>query len=102
MDHKKEFSKTSIKQISELSPKSKKILREKVNLTTLNPTRNKKIKNTKRNIFRIRIKDQNKELRIIYEIKNDKIKFLFVLNRKNNYSELVKLLQKIKIMLFLI
>lgn len=82
------------KQFSELDIKSKRIIKNKTKLLELNPYRNKKLHNKHgRILFRIRLKIQNKESRLIYEVIKPNIILLCLIERKNSYKELEKLLK---------
>lgn len=89
-------SKLFLKQIEKLSSKAKSTLKDKLILTKQNPSRNKRIQGHKLFVFRIRIQNNNEELRIIYLLDKQEIKLLSILDRKKNYSELEKYLKLLK------
>ena len=84
-----------ISQFKELHGKTRKNLKEKIELLKENPFRNKSLVSYK-NFFRIRFIDLNLEKRLIYSVKKDAVKLLFILDRKNDYKDLRKYLKKIK------
>ncbi len=86
-----------LKQLDLLNKKSKEILKDKLILTKLNPSRNKKLKGCSENLFIIRFSDNKKAKRLIYTIKENQIKLLFILDRKNEYKELKQYLKKINL-----
>lgn len=75
-----------LREFNKLSKKGKNVLKRKIKLTSKNPGRNKKLKGIK-DYFRIRFKDNNKELRAIYCIESDTILFTSILERKHNYKD---------------
>ena len=83
--YKKEF----LNQVKRLNSKTKQILKKKINLLETEPFRFKKIKHSKINsLFRIRFQNDNKKLRLIYQVEKNKIILICILNRKNNYKGL--------------
>jgi len=82
-----------LEQLDNLSFKSKQLLKEKLELLKSNPTRNKRILGYNLFLFRIRFADLRKEKRIIYLIKENKVKILCILNRDKNYKDLRKYLK---------
>lgn len=86
-----------LKQVKVLSKKTKLILKEKLLLAKQNPIRSKRIKGYDLFLFRIRFKDKNKELRVIYLLDKNEIKILCILDRSKNYSELKNYLKQLNL-----
>ena len=82
------------KQLRKLNNNTLKLLTKKIELIKHNPFRYKTLQDYKF-LFRIRFKDQSKEKRLIYQIKEDTIILLFILNRKHDYKDLKKCLEKV-------
>ena len=68
---------------------------EKLKMLEENPFRNKSLVYSRYNLFRIRLTNINKELRIIYRVKDRKVFILFILDRDKNYKDLEKYLKKV-------
>ena len=85
------------KQVEKLDKKSRKIIHEKIQLIKENPYRYKRIHSKKYSkVFRVRLNIKNKETRLIYAIINPNIILVCLLDRKKDYKELERYLQKIK------
>jgi len=84
-----------LSQLDELSFKSKQILKEKINLLKINPTRNKRISGFNLFLFRIRFSDLKKEKRLVYLLDKKIIKILCILDRDKDYKDLKKDLKKV-------
>jgi len=84
-----------LEQLENLSFKAKQKLKEKLELIKEDPARNKRILGYNLFLFRIRISDKGKELRVIYLIDKKEIKVLCILDRKKNYKDLEKYLKKV-------
>lgn len=84
------------KQISKLDSKSKRIIHDKIQLIKQNPYRFKRIhsKNYSK-VFRVRLNIEQKETRIIYTIIEPNIILVCLLDRKKDYKDLEKYLEKI-------
>ena len=84
------------KQVAKLDPKSKRIIHDKIQLIKQNPYRFKRIhsKNYSK-VFRVRMNIEQKETRIIYTIIEPNIILVCLLDRKKNYKDLEKYLEKI-------
>ena len=86
-----------IEQIENLDKKSKEQINEKIKLISSNPFRFKRIHSkTVHNVFRVRLNIQSNETRLIYALVTPNIELVCLLNRKNNYSDLEKYLEKIQ------
>ena len=83
-----------LKQLDELSYKSKQLLKNKLELLKIDPTRNKRILGYNLFLFRIRFSNQRKEKRIIYLLDKKDVKILCILDRNKNYKDLKKYLTK--------
>jgi mRNA-degrading endonuclease RelE of RelBE toxin-antitoxin system len=84
-------------QIENLDPKTKRILHEKIQWIRENPYRYKKIHSKLYSkIFRVRLKINSKETRLIYAVINPDIILICLLDRKKDYKDLEKYLSKIK------
>ncbi|MBI2106126.1 hypothetical protein HYT56_04795 [Candidatus Woesearchaeota archaeon] len=83
-------------QVKILDEKSKRIIEEKIQLIKENPFRFKKIHSEKYSrVFRIRLKIKNQETRLIYVVLQPKIILVCLLERKKDYKDLEKYLNKI-------
>ncbi|MBU4069823.1 MAG: hypothetical protein KJ646_02475 [Nanoarchaeota archaeon] len=90
-------SKDFKKQFDKLNDKSKRIIYDKIQLIKENPFKYKKIHSRLYSkVFRIRLKIQSKEIRLIYVIINPNIILVCLLDRKKDYKNLEKYLKKIK------
>ncbi|MFW6233356.1 MAG: hypothetical protein ACOC3Z_01700 [Nanoarchaeota archaeon] len=83
-----------LEQLNNLDKKSKKIIKEKLQLTKNNPYRFKRIHGYSLFLFRIRFNNRKKEKRVIYLIDKQYIKILCILDRKKDYKDLKKYLKK--------
>ena len=89
-------SKTFNKHLETQSAKSRKIIYDKIQLIKQNPYRFKKIHtNKKLKLFRIRLNLDKKETRLIYTIIEPNIILICLLERKKDYKDLEKYLEKI-------
>ena len=88
-------TKLFLEQLEDLSVKTKNILRKKIGLLKINPTRNKRIKGYNLFMFRVRFSDSKKEKRLIYLLDKNKVKILCILNRDKNYKDLKGYLKKV-------
>jgi mRNA-degrading endonuclease RelE of RelBE toxin-antitoxin system len=84
-----------LQQLEKLSFKARQILKEKLESLKFAPARNKRILGYNLFLFRIRLSDSGKELRIIYLLDKEQVKILCILNRKNNYKDLEKYLRRL-------
>ena len=85
-----------VSQLENLNVKVIESIYKKLLLLEINPNRNKSLIHKKYNLLRIRLANVNKEIRIIYCIKNLEVRVLFMLNRKNYYNDLEKYLKKVQ------
>lgn len=85
-----------LSQLEKLDLKIIEIIYKKLKLLEINPNRNKTLIHKKYNLFRIRLANFNKEIRIVYTIKDFEVRILFILDRKNNYKDLEKYLKKVE------
>jgi len=84
-------------QIERLDEKSKRIIKNKIDLIKLNPYRYKRVhSNLFSKVFRIRLTINNKENRLIYVILEPNIILVCLLDREKDYKDLEKYLFKIK------
>ncbi len=90
------LSKFFLKQLEKLNIKTIEIIYGKLELLEINPIRNKKLNHNEYNLLRIRLTAKNREIRIVYTIKNPLVKILFILDRSKKYKDLDKLLKKMK------
>ena len=85
-----------LEQIKRLDKKSKKIIKNKIGLIKINPYRYKRIHSKKfSKIFRVRLNLGGKETRLIYVILGRTILLVCLLERKREYKDLKKYLEKI-------
>jgi|SRR3989344_6603206 len=84
-------------QFDGLDEKSKRIVYDKIQLLKQNPYRNKKIHSKiYSKVFRIRLKIEAKETRLIYVIIEPNIILACFLDRGKDYKDLEKHLKKLK------
>tara|TARA_Y100000034_G_C6835735_1_gene377637 strand:- start:387 stop:683 length:297 start_codon:yes stop_codon:yes gene_type:complete len=84
-------------QLKHLDKKSRKIIKDKIELIEENPFRYKKIFSKSRlNVFRVRLKIQSKETRLIYVVIEPNVILVCLLERKKDYKDLDKYLKKLK------
>ena len=84
-------------QIKNLDLKSKRIIKDKINLIKSNPHRFKRVHSRLfSKVFRIRLNVENKSTRLIYVIINPNIILVCLLERKKGYKDLEKYLEKLK------
>ena len=88
-------SKVFLAQVAELSPQEKLLIAEKLELAKLNPFRYKPLSVpglTK--VFEIKITLAGLYSRIVYTLSGNEIRVECIINRKNDFSDLLKLLYK--------
>jgi mRNA-degrading endonuclease RelE of RelBE toxin-antitoxin system len=86
-------SKECEKQLLDLDNKSKRILKDKLNIAKENPFHFKRLTGFNKPTFRIRFSD-NLEKRLIYILEDNLIKLICILDRKKDYKDLDKYLSK--------
>lgn len=85
-----------LEQLKSLDEKSKRIIREKIDLIKENPFHFKSIHSTQfKKVFRARLTIQNAEKRLIYVVLEPNVIVACLLERKQDYSDLEKYLRKI-------
>ena len=84
-----------LQQLRSLSFKARQLIKEKILIARNNPSHFKKITGFEFRLFRIRFSDKRKELRLVYAVKKSQIVLICILDRSNNYADLVKILQKV-------
>jgi mRNA-degrading endonuclease RelE of RelBE toxin-antitoxin system len=83
-------------QIKSLDEKSKRIIRNKIQLIKLNPYRYKRIHSKKfSKVFRVRLNIRGREIRMIYVVLGKSIILVCLLDRKKGYKDLEKYLEKV-------
>lgn len=86
-----------LKQIKKLDEKSKKIIKQKIELIKENPFRFKRIHSERFNkVFRVRLNIRGKETRLIYVVLEPNILIVCLLERKKEYRDLENYLAKIR------
>ena len=84
-------------QVKKLDSKTRLLIHEKIQLIKENPYRYKKIHSKKYSkVFRVRISIKSKESRLIYTIIEPNVILVCLLDRKKDYKDLEKYLNKIK------
>jgi len=85
-----------ISSLEHLDEKTKRIIRSKIELVKLNPFRYKRIhsKNYSQ-VYRISLNLDGEESRLIYAVLGGKIIFVCILDRKHDYKDLEKYLEKL-------
>ena len=87
---------TFVRQAAKLDKKSKRVVKEKIELIKANPFRFKRIHSKHFNkVFRIRLNLQGKESRLIYVVLEPNIILACLFERKKGYRDLKKYLSKI-------
>jgi len=89
-------SKIFLEQFDSLSLKAQESLEQKIVILKHSPQRNKRLTGTEYFLFRIRFEDNGCEKRAIYELAPPYVNLLCILDRKNNYKDLRKVLEKSK------
>ncbi len=85
-----------VNQLEAFPEKVKKIIKSKIEFVKFDPFRYKKIHSKQfSQVYRIRLNIENEESRLIYTVLGNKIIFVCVLDRKNDYKDLEKYLEKI-------
>jgi len=85
-----------VQQIEDMDQKSKKIIKDKIELVLTNPFRFKRLHSKiVRNVFRVRLNIQNKETRLIYAVLPPNIILVCLLDRKDDYRSLENYLKRI-------
>ncbi len=85
------ITKFFLNQASKLNYKTKQIVKNKINQIESNPTHFRRVQGFPLPLHRIRIKDK----RIIYLLEKEEITILCITERKYNYKDLKKYLQKL-------
>ncbi len=86
-----------IEQLGRLDEKTKRIIKSKIELIKSDPFRYKKIHSkTFSHIYRVRLNIENEESRLIYAVLGNRIVFVCILDRKHDYGDLEKHLEKLK------
>ncbi len=88
-------SKVFLDQVKELTAEERHLIAEKLELTRLNPFRYKPLSVpglTK--VFEIKITLQSLYSRIVYTLQDNEIRAECIINRKNDFKDLMKLLYK--------
>ncbi|HLD57432.1 MAG TPA: hypothetical protein VJA47_03945 [archaeon] len=86
-----------VNQLKTLPEQTKKIIKSKIELVKFDPSRYKRIHSRHfSHVYRIRLNIENEESRLIYAVLGNKIVFVCILDRKNDYKDLEKYLEKIK------
>jgi len=84
-----------LKQIKTLDKKSKRIIKNKIDLIKLNPYRYKRIHSRDfSKVFRIRSNLESREIRLIYVLLGRSVIPVCLLDRKKGYKDLEKYLSK--------
>ncbi len=85
-----------LRQIEKLDEKSKRIIKQKIQIIKENPFKFKRIHSKRFNrVFRVRLNLKGKETRLIYVVLEPNIVIVCLLERKNDYRDLEKYLSKI-------
>ena len=88
-------SKVFLSQIKDLPSNDKLLIAEKIKLAQLNPFRNKSLKvSGLTKVFEIKVTINQLYSRIVYTIHGNEIRIECIINRKNDFKDLLKLLQK--------
>jgi mRNA-degrading endonuclease RelE of RelBE toxin-antitoxin system len=90
--HKVIPSKVFLKQIRDLNKQSRNLIKLKINLLKNNPFRFKRLTGYSLALFRIRLKLNGTNSRLIYCLEGTVIKLICILDRNKNYKDLKKYL----------
>ena len=86
-----------LRQLEDLDEKSKRVIKDKINLIKENPYRYKRIRSKQYSkVFRIRFSIQGKETRLIYVVIEPNVVLCCLIDRKKDYKDLEKYLTNIK------
>lgn len=88
-------TKIFLEQLQELTDKSVRIIRDKINILGQNPFHFKKLVGYNLFLFRIRFEDNRKEKRIVYLVEKNEVTLLFILDRDKEYKDLEKYIRKV-------
>ncbi len=84
-------------QLKDIDKKTKEIIKDKIKLIKENPYRYKKIHSLLfSKVFRVRLNIRKKETRLIYAVLDPNIILVCLLERKRDYKDLKKYLEKLK------
>jgi mRNA-degrading endonuclease RelE of RelBE toxin-antitoxin system len=84
-----------LEQVRQLSKESRKLIGDKINLIKENPYRFKAIHSKKfSKVFRVRLNLDGKESRLIYIVIEPGIIIACLLDRKDNYKDLERMLER--------
>ena len=87
-----------IEQIKDLDTQSKRIINDKIELLKQNPYRYKRVHSRQYSkVFRVRFSIKKRETKLIYVVIEPNIILVCLLDRKNDYKDLEKYLNKIKL-----
>lgn len=84
------------KQLNELEEKSKRILKDKLDLLKENPYRFKKLQGRKLKLFRIRFNIKGKESRLVYAVIEPNVILICFLDRSKGYKELDRYIKELE------
>lgn len=84
-----------LEQLNDIGNEAKKLISAKLKLVKVNPYRYKRIKGYRLFLFRIRLRDNRKEKRLVYLVDKPFIKILCILDRDKKYKDLKKYLRKL-------
>src|SRR3989344_3828860 len=85
-----------ISRLEHLDEKTKRIIKSKIELVKLNPFRYKRIHSKNySHVYRISLNLDGEESRLIYAVLGGKIIFVCILDRKHDYKDLEKYLEKL-------
>lgn len=87
-----------LEQVDELSYRARQLLKKKLELLKINPTRNKRILGYNLFLFRIRFSDSKREKRVVYLLDKKEIKILCILNRDKGYKDLKIYLRRLDLL----
>ena len=84
-----------LKQLDGVSKQAASLINKKLRLIKTNPYRYKRIRGYNLFLFRIRFEDNRREKRLVYLVDKPKVIVLCILDRKKEYEDLKKYLQKL-------
>ncbi len=83
----------ALEQIQNLDEKTKRVVEDKVRLLKTNPYRYKRLHGYGLKLFRIRLKVQHKESRLVYTVIEPDVVLLCFLERDKDYRELERIVR---------
>lgn len=97
MSYELKVSEVCYKQIEQLGSRTVTQLYRKLQMVKLDPFRFKALKGFGIPVFRLRFSDQRRDMRLIYAVTANVILLLCILERSDDYRELVRIMKDLNI-----